>query len=91
MCAYTFVALHPQLVGKTKDCPNTSSMSSYFRMEPPRKNVMKEQLGNSIDNADGAITTVLGNACLVLQVKNEVGIGGSDSFMQLVAYYVQFE
>ena len=59
---------------------------------------MKEQLGNyiqrcaisSIDNTDGAITTVLGNACLVLQTKNEVGIGGSDSFMQRVAYYVQF-
>ena len=57
-----------------------------------------DQLGNyiqrcaisSIDNTDGAITTVLGNACLVLQTKNEVGIGGSDSFMQRVAYYMQF-
>ena len=76
----------------------TTSMSSYFHVEHSRNAAIQEQLGkylqgcamSSIDNTDAAITTVLGNACLIIETKNEVGIGGSDSFMQLVANYVKF-
>jgi hypothetical protein len=71
-------------------------MSNSFDREKDRTSAIVEKLGNyfghcelhSINRTDAAI--VHGDHfCLILEVKCEVGMGGCDSYMELVAYYVQ--
>ena len=72
------------------------AMSSHFSAETERNEEIKETLGeylkgeqlHSVDNTDGAVVCK-NYPCLILETKNEVGVGGCDSYLELVDYYIK--
>lgn len=74
----------------------TIAMSAHFFSEPDRRDKVQELLGiylaghrvHSVENMDGAV--MFGDAAaLIWEIKNEVGTGGCDSYLELIAHYVK--
>ena len=70
------------------------AMSSHFPVKTDRNQIIQETLGEylkgeqlrSVDNTDGAVVCK-NYPCLILETKNEVGVGGCDSYLEVVDYY----
>ena len=71
-------------------------MSGYFDSKAQRTEAIQLKLGAyltggclaGVDNADVAFQSTNGYRILIIEVKNEVGKGSCDSFMQVIAYYM---
>ena len=77
-----------------------AEMSQYFKLEKDRENAFADaikeyfKLGNDdvaqSEKSKSVADIVIGpKSCVIIEVKNESGQGGSNSHSQVIAYYVQ--
>ena len=76
-----------------------AEMSDYFPNEKQRENIFAETIGKFLCPYDQNLKVIQqqqkvdiaigSNSCVIIEVKNESGQGGSDSHSQVIGYYVQ--